>query len=252
VAKSVPYRCIWCLKEPPNAVFETESHVLPKSIGNIKQQVLPPGVVCDGCNSFFGHDLEPNLIAEPILSTLTGILQLRDIDSQFTYEHSPSGIHRTAHTKAEISGNSITLTTQYEIEGQPNKPNEVRTISKSKDYSKRDLSFLSRAVHKISFETLAHNQFVGTGIKRYGKELVDKLVDIGFFSHSFDVIRNWVRWGEPQSSVRPVLRIQRFDATKTLKQLSEWGGKGHYFRQGIYYELNLYNDWFIVSLVLLL
>ena len=244
VAKSVPYRCIWCLKEPPNAAFRTESHILPKSIGNIKQQVLPPGVVCDGCNHFFGRDLEPNLIDEPVLSTLAAILQLRDIDSKFVYMHSPSGTHRNAHMKTAVSANKITQTTQYEIKGQIDKPNEVKTISKSKCYDKRALAFLSRAVHKMAFETLAHNLFVSTGLKYQNKELGD--MDI--FDPNFNVIREWVRDGKPQHSVRPALRIQKFDEVERQQQLFEWGGKCSYFPQWICYELNLFSDWYVLSL----
>ena len=242
--KPVPNRCIWCLKEPPNATFETESHVLPKCIGNIAKQVLPKGVVCDKCNHYYGTGLEPKLIDEPILSTLVGILQLRDIHSQFTYEHSPSGVHRTAHMAWDISANRVTLTTQYEIKGQPDKPNEDRTISKSKDYDQRDLAFLSRAVHKIAFETVSHNLFVGTGLKYQNKELGD----IDIFDPCFNVIRDWVRDGNPQHSVRPALRIQKFDEVERQEQLFEWGGQVRYFQQWICYELNLFNDWYILSL----
>ncbi|MDH4367203.1 MAG: hypothetical protein OEV57_03595 [Dehalococcoidia bacterium] len=219
---------------------------MPECVGNIAQQILPKGIVCDGCNNRFGggKGLEAALIDEPIFSTLVAVLGLRDIGSQFTYQHSPSGAHRACHIAAEVSASRIVLTTQYEIQGQPNKPNEVRTISKCKDYRRTDLAFLSRAIHKIAFETLAHHQFVGTGIRRNRKELGD----IDVFDREFDVIRTWVRRGEPQSSVRPALRIQRFDQAKTKEQLSRWGGEAHYFRQGILYALNLFNDWYIVSL----
>jgi len=242
--ESAPYRCIWCLEEPPGATFDSESHVLPECVGNIAQQILAKGIVCDNCNQFFGRRLEPTLIDEPIFSTLVAVLGLRDIGSQFTYQHSPSGVHRACHVAAEVSASRIVLITQYEIEGQPNKPNEVRTISKCKDYGRRDFAFLSRAIHKIAFETLAHHQFVGTGIRRHRKELGD----IDVFDRKFDVIRTWVRRGEPQGSVRPALRMQRFEQAKTKEQLSRWGGEAHYYQQGIYYALNLFNDWHIVSL----
>jgi hypothetical protein len=242
--KPIPNRCIWCLKEPPSATFKSESHVLPECVGNIRQQILPRGVVCDSCNHYFGNKLEPKLIDEPIFSTLVGILELRDIDSQFTYTHSPSGIHRTAHMSAEVSANRITLTTQYEIKGQPDKPKEVRTISKSKDYNKRDLAFLSRAVHKIVFETVAHNLFVGTGLQGVRNEF--EAIDI--FGSSFNVIRDWVRYGKPQNSVRPALCIQKFDEVERREQLFNWGGQRRYFPQWICYELNLFNEWYILSL----
>jgi hypothetical protein len=129
--KPIPNRCIWCLEGPPSVTFKSESHVLPECVGNKQQQVLPPGIVCDRCNESFSRKVEPALIDDPIFSTQVGILQLRDVDSQFTYKHSHSGIHRTAHMAAEVSANKITMNTHYEIEGQPDNANEVRTISKS-------------------------------------------------------------------------------------------------------------------------
>ena len=244
VLKPVPYQCMWCLKDPSGATFRSESHVLPKCIGNIVQQVLPKGVVCDECNKCFGRGLEPRLVEEPILRTLAAILGLRDIGSQFTYKHSPSGVHRAAHMAAEISANRITLTTQYEIEGQANKPNEVRTIRESKDYDQRALAFLSRAAHKIAFETVAHNLFVGTGLTSRSKGTGD--MDV--FDPSFNVIRDWVRHGKPQHSVRPALRIQKFDEVKRQEQLGEWGGIISVVQEWTCCELNLFHDWYIVSL----
>jgi len=242
--KPIPNRCIWCLEEPPSAKFKSESHVLPKCVGNIGQQVLPQGVVCDKCNHFFGNDLEPEFINEPIFSTLAGILELRDIDSQFTYEHSPLGIHRTVYMSAEVSTNRITLTTQYEIKGQPDKPEEIRTIAKSKDYNKRDLAFLSRAVHKMAFESMAHSLFVGTGSQTKDK----RFENIDIFDSSFKVIRDWVRYGEPQHSVRPALRIQKFNEVKTKEELFKWRGQLRLFPQGLCSTLNLFSEWYILSI----
>jgi hypothetical protein len=243
--KPVPYQCIWCLKYPSSATFfNSESHVLPECIGNIDKQVLPKGIVCDKCNNYFSGELEDRLIEEPILNTLVAILRLRDPDSQFAYERSPSGVHRHAHMAAEVSAAGTTITTHYEIEGQPNKPSEVRTITKSKNYGRRGLAFLSRAVHKIAFETVAHNLFVGTGVKQPSKEIGG----IDIFDPSFNVTRDWVLWGKPQHPVRPALRIQRFDEVERQEQLWEWGGRMWPSRDCICYELNLFHDWYIVSL----
>lgn len=243
-AKPVPHQCIWCLKDPSSATFRSRSHVLPKCTGNIEEQVLPKGVVCDECNNYFSGELEDRFIKEPILSTLVEILGLRDKESQFTYEHSPSGVHRTAHITATVSANRITVATQYEIEGQPDKPSEVRTITRSKRYGRRGLAFLSRAVHKIAFESVAHNLFVGTGVGTLSKEMEG--MDI--LDHRFNVIRDWVRYGEPQHSVRPALRILKLGEVKRQEQLWQWGGKVGGFQGWTYYELNLFNDWYVMSL----
>lgn len=242
--KQIPNRCIWCRGEPPSATFGSESHVLPECVGNERQQVLPQGIVCDDCNNYFGTKVEPTLIDDPIFATVVGVLQLRDKKSEFIYEHSPLGVHRIVHTEAEVSANRVTLITQYEITGQPGKPNETRTIKKSKDYDKRSLAFLSRAIHKIAFESLAHSLFV-----KDSWELVNiALKDIDIFNSSFDAIRSWVRYGKPQGSVRPVLRLQRFDKVKRQEELFQWGGQLWYFQGWFCYELNLFGDWYGVSL----
>jgi len=242
--KATPYRCIWCLKDPSGVTFRSRSHVLPECIGNIDEQVLPKGIVCDECNNYFSGELEDRLIKEPILSTLVAILGLRDKDSEFAYEHSPSGVHRTAHITAKVSANRITVITQYEIEGQPNKPSEVKTIRRSKKYGRTGLAFLSRAVHKIAFEAVAHSLLVGTGLKSQSKELGH----IDLFDPSFNVVRDWVVKGKPKRSVRPALRILKLDEVKRQEQLWEWGGKIRGFQQWTCYELNLFHDWYIVSL----
>ncbi len=231
--KQIPNRCIWCLREPPSVKFTSESHVLPECVGNKRQQVLPKGIVCDGCNHNFQAKVERTLINDPIFSTQVGILQLRDQNSEFVYEHSPSGVHRDVHIKVEVSDNKVAVTTQYEIQGQPSKPYEDRSIPpKSKDYDKRSLAFLSRAVHKIAFESLAWIIFVK-----------GRYEDIDVFDDSFDAIRRWSRCGEPQSSVRPVLRLQRFEVVKPQWRFLLW--KFHHWLRG---ELDLFGDWYVVSL----
>ena len=242
--KAVPYQCIWCLKDPSSATFSSESHVLPECIGNIDKQVLPKGVVCDECNNCFSGELEDRLIKEPILSTLVAVLGLRDKDSQFVYEHSPSGVHRTAHIRAKVSASRITVITQYEIEGQPNKPSEVKTIRRSKKYGRTGLAFLSRAVHKIAFEAVAHSLLVGTGLKSQSKEIGH----IDLFDPSFNVVRDWVVKGKPKRSVRPALRILKLDEVKRQEQLWQWGGQLRVSQNCAYYELSLFHDWYIMSL----
>ena len=244
--KQVPNRCIWCLKEPPIVEFTSESHVLPECVGNKWQQVLPPGVVCDYCNHFFGRKVEVALIDDPIFSTIVGILQQRDIYGEFVYEHSSSGVHRDVHVDVEVSGNKVTATTQYEIQGQPSKPYEDRSIPpKSKDYDKRSLALLSRAVHKIAFESLAHNLFVGTGVKFEKKEALKELDILG---SNFNAIRSWARYGEPQSSVRPFLRAHKFGEVKSQKELFEWKPFLYYFQNCLCYGLSIYGDWYVTTL----
>lgn len=241
--KQIAYRCIWCLREPPDATFGSESHVLPACVGNKRQQVLSPGIVCDQCNRSFGRKVENTLIKDPIFSTQVGILQLRDKEGDFAYERSPSGVHRDVHVDIEVSDNKVTVNTKYEIRGQPHKAYESRAIPpKSKDYDSRSLALLSRAFHKIAFESLAHSLFVGEGLNFVNVDLNN----IDIFDRSFETIRKWARYGEPYDLVRPVLRLQK--EVKTQKELLEWGGRLSYFQQWFRYELNLFGDWYIMSI----
>ena len=73
--------------------------------------------------------------------------------------------------------------------------------------------------------------------------------DVGIFDPSFNVIRDWVRYGKPPYPVRPVLRIQKFGEVERQEQLWDWGGRMVRFRGCIYYELNLFSDWYILSMV---
>lgn len=243
--KQITNQCIWCRRKPPSATFKSESHVLPECVGNERQQVLPQGIVCDDCNNYFGTKVEPTLIDDPIFKTVVGILQLRDENSEFVYEHSPSGVHRVVYIETKVSGNKVTVATQYKIKGQPSKPYDDRSIPpKSKDYDKRSLAFLSRAVHKIAFESLAHSLFVKNSV-----EIVNmKFEEIDVFDSRFNAIRRWVRYGEPQGSVRAVLRLQKIGEVKSQEELFEWKMLLYGFQHWLRCELDLFGDWYIVSL----
>jgi hypothetical protein len=61
-------RCLFCKQDSSRSVGR--EHIIPESLGNTTQ-VLPPGVVCDGCNNYFARKVE-----RPFLQA-AAILQLR-------------------------------------------------------------------------------------------------------------------------------------------------------------------------------
>ena len=71
-------RCIWCLYEPPVVEFTSKSHVVSEYLGNLKQHVLPPGIVCDKCNHHFGLDVEQILRDDPIFNTWAYIYDIKN------------------------------------------------------------------------------------------------------------------------------------------------------------------------------
>ena len=225
---SVPNRCIWCRGEPPNTTFDV-SHVLPECVGNENRQVLPKGVVCKQCNSYFGSKVEPALLGDPLFHVMAVFLRIADPedmnefrDRVFDAEHPPvKSVERNLRYDIEVSPMDLSLNIQYEIKGQL-----------SKSYSRKELALLSRAVHKIAFETLAWTIFVD-----------GKNEDIDIFDHRFDTIRKWSREGDPQNSVRPVLRRQAF-----YRPEPKWGFRLWKRGDSLPIELNLFGDWYAVSL----
>jgi hypothetical protein len=223
-------RCVWCRNSAlEGATFLGESHIVPQCVGN-KSQILHAGIVCDECNDSFSHEVEHELIHDPIFSNIVACLQIRDPKLSFIYERLPGGgIDRTARFNVEIQPSILTVDIEYEIKGQPSKQKEVRHFRESKTYKYRDFSFLSRAVYKIAFETLCWEVFV-RGEHR----------EIDVFSSAYDYVRDWSRNGKPHGYVRPFLRSQ------SPQQID------HFFSVVLYESgtvvLNLIGDVFVVGL----
>jgi len=56
-------RCLFCLSA--DGPFTRDEHPIPESLGN-DDTIMPPGIVCDSCNQYFGTKLEqPVLNAAP-------------------------------------------------------------------------------------------------------------------------------------------------------------------------------------------
>ncbi len=56
--------CIFCSATGP---FDRDEHPIPESLGN-DEQVLPRGLVCDGCNQYFGVKIENPVLSSPPFS----------------------------------------------------------------------------------------------------------------------------------------------------------------------------------------
>lgn len=54
-----PFQCIFC--KSTTASFASREHIVPESLGNA-EHILPPGVVCDGCNNYFARKIEGPLL----------------------------------------------------------------------------------------------------------------------------------------------------------------------------------------------
>jgi hypothetical protein len=223
----IPNRCIWCHREPPVIDFNL-SHVLPECVGNQNQHTLPPGVVCRSCNNYFGVNVEPKLLSDPFFHVIAVVLSLVDPDDMnvfrnklFDENHQPiEPPQRSLDLSAQVNENEISLDVAYAIRGRI-----------SRTYTRRELMFLSRAIHKIAFESLAWEVYV-KGIENPSS----------LFSAEFESVRLWAREGQPQRFARPVLRRMGQNIS------TNWETRFWKFEKDIGLELNLFGDWYGISL----
>jgi hypothetical protein len=59
--------CIFCKKE--SSASKSREHIIPESLGNTTH-CLPPGVVCDPCNSYFSREIEKPFLGSPAITLL--------------------------------------------------------------------------------------------------------------------------------------------------------------------------------------
>ena len=115
----IPNRCIWCCRPLAEVSFD-ESHVLPNCIGNDNQHVLPPGIVCKPCNGYFGTQVEPALLKDPVFHVIAVFLQVVDPDDMnvfraklFDNEHPPVGRPtRTLNLHSHVRASDLTFERQ--------------------------------------------------------------------------------------------------------------------------------------------
>jgi hypothetical protein len=204
-----------------------ESHVLPECVGN-QQKVLPSGIVCKPCNQYFGAKVEPALLADPLFHAIAVFLQVVDPgdmnvfrERMFDAAHPAVGkVNRRLDLNANIKDQSIGIDVSNTVSGRL-----------EKTYNLRDLALLSRAVHKIAFESFVWHMFVE------GKENPPDV-----FSDLFNPVRDWARYGQPHGSVRPVLRRPHPSFSPN------WDVQTWRFSQDFGVQLNLFGDWYAVSL----
>jgi hypothetical protein len=184
--------------------------------------------VCEGCNSYFGQKVEPALLDDPLFHTIAVFLSLVDPDDMnvfrnkiFDSTHRPDQPPlRDLKLNVDLQGHKLAVDIAYTIKGRL-----------EKHYSKRDLALLSRAVHKIAFESLAWSVCVGGA-----KPAFD------LFSADFNPVRHWAREGRPHGSVRAVLR----KPNPTIS--ANYSIRCWTFGKAVGVELMLFADWYGVSL----
>jgi hypothetical protein len=60
-------KCLFCQANSDSA--RSIEHIVPESLGN-KTFILPPGVICDGCNNYFACEVERPFLESPSISLM--------------------------------------------------------------------------------------------------------------------------------------------------------------------------------------
>lgn len=68
-------KCIFCKNDSTNS--KSVEHIIPESLGN-KNNILPKGVVCDNCNSYFGSKIEKIVLEIPYFKSLRGRIMIEN------------------------------------------------------------------------------------------------------------------------------------------------------------------------------
>lgn len=218
--------CLWCNKEVTES---DESHVLPECFGNDGAQIIPEGVICKKCNNYFGSKIEPSLIDDPMLHAIAVATRVIDPgdgnafrDLLFDHEHPATApVVREINLDLKIANNTIELDVDYRITGKI-----------KKEYNRRSVAKVSRAIHKISFESFVLQHLQNEG--RAGEE--------NPFYPKFDHLKKWTREGQPRHKVRPFVRMP-------AKQVDTgWDVAFYQFGNDLAGQLRFFGDWFAVSL----
>ncbi len=218
--------CIWC--EAATEDDSDVSHVLPECFGNLSQ-VLPKGTVCRSCNNYFGAKIEPALVEDPMIHAICVVLRLVDPgdanvfrDRLFDEQHPPvAPPQRNLSLNLTVRDNGLELDATYEVKG-----------TLRRQYERRSVARFSRAIHKLAFESFVWLQL----------EPDPKPSKMDPFSESFRPLRRWVRYGEPNGRVRPLVRMPSSSLTR------EWEPRLLGFGEHFALELRLFGDWLTVSL----
>ena len=179
------YPCIFCLRVVPGN--RSEEHIIPESGGNTAW-VLPPGVVCDDCNHYFGEEVDKPFLESPGVSTMR----------PFAVSKTKSGKPpKSTFMNARLVGAKGDNPMRLEL----NDRDDFGLIEETFRANERDpetgkLRF--KVPLKMRFTRKERNQvsrfLLKAGLEYLAFESLYDTVDPGFlFSERFDWARDWTR-----------------------------------------------------------
>lgn len=99
-------RCLFCLTA--DAVFTSEEHVVPRALGKDTDRfTIAPGVVCDDCNNWLGHQVDAPFVGRFDMHLSRGLEGLRG--RKGAAPHKIEGRDATARLELELEGGKVTI-----------------------------------------------------------------------------------------------------------------------------------------------
>jgi hypothetical protein len=160
--------CIYC--RVIDVAFTRDEHPYSESLG-VRDVVMPPGLVCDGCNAYFGHSVEQAALDEPPFCTVRLWMGIR----------SKSLKRRWFKTQAGVEVRATEVPGQYEFRGTSEQIEEFRKPpwSMALPVEPANPRIVCRLLARMAIATLA---------LKFPDEVMDA---------RYDPLRRFARFGDP-------------------------------------------------------
>lgn len=182
--------CIFCKRSETS--FKSKEHIIPESLGN-KEHILPPGVVCDGCNNYFSMRLEGPILNDEFFKAARFRMSIPNKDKRIP---PVIGFHYPGNVliqmfKEKDGSKSFGAFRQRDEKTLVDslKKNPIGKFVFPFEYPKPDPNLMARFLGKMSLEALALRQLNSrTDFKE------------GVLMKGLDGLREFVRFGRSSQS----------------------------------------------------
>jgi hypothetical protein len=188
-------------------------HIIPESLGN-KNNILPKGVVCDNCNTYFGSKIEKTVLEMPYFKSLRGRIMIENKKGKIPSVTGFTMNKDIIEINFSSKGDNI-------IEVIYNDDKTVNSILNSKELyvplipePPQNNIYVSKFLGLIALEAFAQRV---SSIENWQEDFIE--------NNSLDELRNFVRYGKGYAiwpyHIRRIGSENQIDFCKELNSFSE-------------------------------
>ncbi len=204
-------RCVFCKNDSTNS--KSVEHIIPESLGN-KNNILPKGVVCDNCNTYFGSKIEKTVLEMPYFKSLRGRIMIENKKGKIPSVTGFTMNKDIIEINFSSKGDNI-------IEVIYNDDKTVNSILNSKELyvplipePPQNNIYVSKFLGLIALEAFAQRV---SSIENWQEDFIE--------NNSLDELRNFVRYGKGYAiwpyHIRRIGSENQIDFCKELNSFSE-------------------------------